>query len=50
MEAQRASGEGRIHTNVARFADDFHRKTCPAQSPLQGGLITDGQHVGQRAT
>ena len=50
VEAERAAGEGRIHTDVPGLADDLHRKFCAAQPRLEGGLITDDQHMRQRAT
>ena len=46
MEAPTRRGSGRIHPDMAGFADDFHRKTGSAQARLQGGLITDHQHIG----
>ena len=49
-EARRASGEGRIHADVAGFADDLQHKSCSAQTRLQGRLITDDEDMRQRAT
>ena len=34
----------------AGLADDLHCKSCAAQPRLQGGLITDDQHMRQCAT
>jgi hypothetical protein len=50
MECPRTSAQSRIHADVAGLADDLRSNSGMAHSRFQGGLITDDQHVWQRAT
>src|SRR4249920_3593812 len=50
MKGQCTSAECGIDADVAGLADDIRSNSCMAQSRLQGGLITDDQHMWQRAT